>query len=73
MLYFLAKAERNNVMVSYNTPLAGLCKDRGGWICKIQEENGEKTTIFSRTVINSAGLFSAHVASMAGIDYKLHY
>jgi len=73
MLYFLAKAERNNVMVSYNTPLAGLCKDRGGWICEVQEENGEKTTIFSRTVINSAGLFSAHVASMAGIDYKLHY
>ena len=73
MLYFLAKAEKNNVMVSYGTPLTGLSKDKRGWICEIQEPDGEKTRIFSKIVINSAGLFSAHVAAMAGLNYTLHY
>ena len=73
MLYFLAIAEKNDVLISYNTPLTGLYKEQDGWICEVLEPEGETFQIFSRIVINAAGLGSAEVAKIAGLNYRVYF
>ncbi len=73
MVYLLNKAQARGVVFSFSTPLTGLSRNKDGWICEILDTDGKKFTFFSRIIINSAGLFSDHIAGMAGInDYKLY-
>lgn len=50
------------------TSLRALKKSINGFICTTHDDNGHEDTFESRIVINSAGLYSDEIASLAGID-----
>ncbi len=56
------------VTVIYRTSLISLEKSNSGFICATRDDAGQEHTFLSRIVINSAGLSSDKVASLAGID-----
>jgi L-2-hydroxyglutarate oxidase LhgO len=52
----------------YRTRLTGLDRISSGYACSVQGPGGVAYTFSSRVVVNSAGLHSDAVASLAGID-----
>lgn len=75
--HFYARAQKNNALFVPKTEVTSIRKNGDEY-----EIGGtsvdEKFTIKARTVINSAGLYSDRVASMAGLDvdqvgYRLHH
>jgi L-2-hydroxyglutarate oxidase LhgO len=56
------------VSIIYRTPLTALEKSSSGFICTACDASGQEYSFLSRIVINSAGLSSDRIASLAGID-----
>lgn len=77
MKFYLNSAQDNGAMVVFDAEAVFIEKIAKGYIVNVK--NGEETiNVEARVVINSAGLDSDRVASMAGIDldknkYRLHY
>ncbi|MEM0156325.1 MAG: NAD(P)/FAD-dependent oxidoreductase [Thermoplasmataceae archaeon] len=77
MDYFRAKALRNGVTFVPETMVTGISRISDGYEL-MGVSSGQRFSIRSDTVINSAGLQSDRIAEMAGIDinsagYRLHY
>lgn len=75
-LQYLAKDRK--VIFAYNCEVIGIEEKTGGYQVDIRDADGEKLTLFTRILINSAGLNSERIARMAGMDikksgYELHY
>ncbi|MCP4130492.1 MAG: NAD(P)/FAD-dependent oxidoreductase [bacterium] len=73
MSYFEKNAKDNNCMIAYDNSVTAIDKVKGGFILTVNNDY----KIFSRVVINSAGLYSDKIAKMTGIDieaqgYKLY-
>ncbi len=56
------------VDVIYRNSLTALDKRPSGFVCTTRDDGGQEYTFLSRIVINSAGLSSDKIASLAGID-----
>jgi len=54
--------------VAYNCELIGLEKQPGGFRLIIRDADGDEMELFSRVVVNAAGLGAAAVAESAGVD-----
>lgn len=67
MKHFCSVAEERGVIVSYNSEVIFMEKQSSGFILGIKEEDYR---LKSRIVINSAGLASDRIASLAGIDVE---
>lgn len=77
MEYFLISAQRNGVVVAYNSEAGDISKTDRGYEITVKN-NAETLKINSQMVINCAGLDSDTIAKSAGIDFKkykyeLHY
>ncbi|MBN1898341.1 MAG: NAD(P)/FAD-dependent oxidoreductase [Spirochaetes bacterium] len=79
---FMVKLEslirEKGVIVSYHSELISLKPDKDSYQVAVRDKNGETFEFSSRTVINCGGLYSDHIARMAGIDidkagYRLKY
>ncbi|NQT90856.1 MAG: NAD(P)/FAD-dependent oxidoreductase [Candidatus Omnitrophica bacterium] len=75
-LEYLATSRK--VVFAYSCEVTGIEKKQDGYGVSIRDIDGETIELFTRTVINSAGLGSEAIARMVGIDvekygYKLHY
>lgn len=75
-LEYLAKDK--GAVFAYGCEVIGIENKKGGYQVDIRDTDGERMAIFSRVLINSAGLHSEKVARMAGVDvedcnYQLHY
>lgn len=71
-------AKDKGVIFAYSCEVIGIEKKNQGYQIDIIDADGEKISLFSQSVINSAGLCSNRVAEMVGIDieeagYKLLY
>ncbi len=58
----------SGVTIMYRSPVIGLEKQRHGFVCTVEHPDRSLYSFSSDIVINAAGLDSAHVASLAGID-----
>ncbi|MBI4285580.1 MAG: NAD(P)/FAD-dependent oxidoreductase [Chloroflexi bacterium] len=72
--YFEAQARGKGVQIAYKAEVTGIDKASDGY--RIATGSGD--SFISRVVINCAGLYSDHVAALAGINieqagYKLHW
>jgi L-2-hydroxyglutarate oxidase LhgO len=77
MHYFIARAVANGAQLAYQAKVVGIAKVSGGYRVAV-EDSGGKASFITRTLVNSAGLYSDEIAAMAGIDidgagYRLHY
>ena len=77
MKYFLERGRRKGVQIAYKSLVTGIEGADKGYNIRIENQDGE-FTFHTRILINSAGLFSDHIAALAGIDiekekYKIHY
>jgi len=77
MQYFIAKAGEGEAQIAYQTRVVGIEKADEGYEV-IVEDSGGRSSFITKTLVNSAGLYSDRVAEMAGIDigragYRLHY
>jgi len=75
MKHLLYLAEQKGALVAFNSEVLGIEQSGGGYVVDVRQE---EMRIFSRILINSAGLSSDRVAALAGIDvdaagYRLHY
>ncbi|MFC1592518.1 NAD(P)/FAD-dependent oxidoreductase [Candidatus Omnitrophota bacterium] len=75
-LEYLAKDQ--GVVFAYACEALVIEKQAGGYCIGLRDSDGEKITLFTRVIINSAGLDSDKIAGMAGIEtgkagYKLNY
>lgn len=78
MQCFETKALNNSAIISYGCEVKLIEKFPDGYLVGIQEKNGEKSSFFTKILINSAGLESANIATLAGINideagYKIYY
>lgn len=76
MQYFIARAGEGGAHIAYNTEVVDI-KLNDGYEVTV-EDSGGKSSFITRTLVNSAGLYSDRIAEMAGIDidgagYRLHY
>ena len=60
-------AVNNGITVQHHCEVVGIEKSGEGYVITVSE-GGERSTVTSEKVINSAGLYSDRVAAMAGID-----
>lgn len=68
--------ESNNGHIAYNTEVIGIDRSKGGFEVTVKDQREGILRFFTRIFINSAGLNSDKVASMAGLgqdEYKLKY
>lgn len=77
MKYFVGKAKDNNANIVFQSKVTGINKKNGVYKVTVKENNSA-FSFNTRLVINSAGLNSARVAELAGIDivqagYQLHF
>lgn len=75
--YFHSEAVKNNVIVSTDTEVTGIRNRYNDYELKGMSAK-QPFSIFSKTVINCAGLYSDRIAEMAGLDidrlrYRLTY
>ncbi len=75
MAYFLQAAESNGTVVVYRSEVTGIQFTGKDYVLEVN--NGEYS-FKTNVLINSAGLYSDHIASLVGIDiekqgYKIHY
>lgn len=78
MKYLESLAKAKGVIFAYNCKVIAIEKEVAGYKVDIRDADGESLTLFTRLLINCAGLHSDKIARMAGIDtevagYKLHY
>ncbi len=78
MKYFETVAKNNNATIGYGCEVKLIEKVPGGYQVGMQDTDGEMLTLFTRILINSAGLESGNIAALAGIDidranYRIHY
>ncbi|MFH1645417.1 MAG: NAD(P)/FAD-dependent oxidoreductase, partial [Candidatus Omnitrophota bacterium] len=71
-------AENRGVIFAYGCEVVGIYKEKELYCVRVADIDGEDLTLFTKTLINSAGLYSEKIAKMAGIEtiknnYKLHY
>lgn len=71
-------AKDKGAIFAYGCEVIGIEKKEGGYQADIRDTDGGRITLFSRVLINSAGLHSEKIARMAGLDikrfdYELHY
>ncbi|MBI2916863.1 MAG: NAD(P)/FAD-dependent oxidoreductase [Chloroflexi bacterium] len=77
MRLFAAQARDRGATLAFHSEVVGLGPAGEGWRVSVLEPEGA-FTFQSRTVVNCAGLWSDHIAALAGIDvdqagYRLHY
>jgi L-2-hydroxyglutarate oxidase LhgO len=77
MQYFLEKGRKKGVQIAYGSLVTGIESANSGYNIRIENQDGE-FTFHTRILINSAGLFSDHIAALSGIDidkenYRVHY
>lgn len=75
MEYFLHKAKSQGADIIYDAEVAGVEKEGEGYILTVRSEE-ETYEVFSKVVINCAGLNSDTISEKAGIlkeEYTLHY
>lgn len=77
MQYFIAKAVEGGAQIAYQSRVVGIERVAEGYEVSVEDGGGESSFV-TRTLVNSAGLYSDRVAEMAGIDidragYRLHY
>jgi L-2-hydroxyglutarate oxidase LhgO len=75
MKHFSRFAEEHGVTIAYNSKVWAITPKSGGFLVRIEQD---EYTLKSRVVINSAGLSSDKIASLAGLDpiknsYRLRY
>ncbi len=75
MKHLFNKATSNGVLFSFNSEVVMVNKETNGFVVGISQDN---YMFKSRIVINSAGLFSDHIAELAGINlddagYKIKF
>lgn len=78
MKYFETRAKDNNVIISYGCEVKTIEKTPEGYKIGIQETDGGTFSFLTGILINSAGLESANIAELAGIDidtagYRVYY
>ena len=67
MDYYHHAAVKNDVTVQHHCEVVGIEKTNDGYAITVSE-GGQRSTITSEVVINSAGLYSDRIAQLAGID-----
>jgi len=78
MRYFETTANNNNATIAYGCEVKLIEKVSGGYQVGIQDTDGEILNLFTRILINSAGLESGNIAALVGIDidsanYRINY
>ncbi len=73
MNYFLVRAHNGKVQPAYNTEVAQIEKEAGGYRIFTRDTKSESFEFSSAAVINAAGLESDTIANMVGGSYHLHY
>ena len=73
-----SQAKNNGVIFAYGCEVIGIEKKQDGYQLEIIDADGEKLSLSTRLIINSAGLYADKIAEMAGMDvekagYKLNY
>jgi len=71
-------SESRGVVFAYNCEAIDIVKNKQGYQVDIVDADGERLALSTKTLINSAGLYSDKVAEMAGIDidrynYRLYH
>lgn len=71
-------AKEKGVTFAYGCEVINIEKEKEGYKIDIIDTDGERLSLFSKILINSAGLYSDRIAEMTGINieeeaYKLHY
>jgi L-2-hydroxyglutarate oxidase LhgO len=67
MDHYYHVALNNGVTVQHHCEVVGIEKTNGEYVIAVSE-GGERSSVTSQVVINSAGLYSDRIAQMAGID-----
>lgn len=78
MKHLESSAKSKGVVFAYNCKVIAIEKEAAGYKLNIRDADGQSLTLFTRILINCAGLHSDKIACMAGIDteasgYKLYY
>lgn len=78
MKYLESLAKSKGAVFAYNCKVIAIEKKATGYKLNIQDADGQSLTLFTRILINCAGLHSDNIARMVGIDseasgYKLYY
>ncbi|MDQ1264952.1 MAG: hypothetical protein QG635_102 [Bacteroidota bacterium] len=78
MQLFEALAVGGGVNIVYNMEITSIKKTDSGYIVDVNDKSGSVNKLFTRILINAAGLGSDKIASMAGIDideagYRIRY
>lgn len=69
MQRLLGESKLNGTSIAFSTEVIGVKKAANGYISLVRDSSGE-TEIFSKLIVNCAGLSSDVVAGMAGLDVK---
>jgi len=77
MKFYETQSESNDVIIAYQSEVAGIQKNGDFFTLDILDSDGEHFQIGSSIVINSAGISADKIALMAGIDidkagYRIH-
>ena len=67
MKHFLNMAEDKGVLVSYNSDVILLTKEKAGYVVGVKQDNYH---FKSKVVINCAGLLADYIAGLTGIDLE---
>lgn len=65
-------SESRGVVFAYNCEVIDITEKKECYEVFIRDADGENINLFTKTLINSAGLYSDEMAEMAGIDIKKH-
>ncbi len=68
MQYLENEAEGRGVIFAYGCTLEGLAKTNDGFVADIVDSDGDRMSMKTTYLVNSAGLGADSVATMAGID-----
>ncbi len=74
---FYGRAQAAGASFVFNSEVIGIDKIAGGYIVTVRDREGI-SSVATKVVINSAGLYADKIATMAGIDidkadYRIHY
>lgn len=77
MDYYFHQAENHGATIQCNCEVVGIDKANDGYRITVNESNS-RSTFTSDRVVNAAGLYSDHIASLAGMNidrfgYRLHF
>ncbi len=77
MRYYISQATSRGARIAYKSEVTGIARQNNEYLVTIEDSTG-RLSLPAQVVINCAGLHSAAVAEMAGIDlttagYRLYY